>query len=278
MGYTRNQVQERISRTVKSGQSVVAAGAGIGISAKFAEKGGADMVIIYNSGRYRMTGHSSWAGFLPIGDANAIVLEMGEREVLPVIKEVPVIAGVFASDPTRRMEYFLTQVKDMGFSGIINFPSVGLLEGAFRDNLEETGLGFQKEVDTMKMAHEMDLYTMAYIFDEDQARLMAEAGVDCIVAHMGNTQGGSVGQTSGVPPLEDAVARSIKIREAALSANPTVVVLCHGGPIAFPADAQKVIQEAHLHGFVGASSMERLPVEKPLTEATRQFKEIMTRI
>jgi len=275
MAYTRQEVVDKIKReSLDLGKSVVAAGSGIGISAKFAEKGGADLIVIYNSGRYRMGGHSSWSGFLPIGDANAIVLEMGEREVLPIVKDKPVIAGVFPSDPTRRMDYLLKQIKDMGFSGIINFPTVGLLEGDFRDNMESTGFGWQKDVDVVHMAHEMDLYTMAYVFTPEQSAQMAEAGVDCIVAHMGNTKGGSVGQIGGVSSLEGAAIRTKEIADAAWKINPEIIVLCHGGPIAFPDDAAYVIKETGIQGFVGASSMERLPVEKPLMEATKAFKDI----
>ncbi len=275
MAYTRQEVVDKIKReSLDLGKSVVAAGSGIGISAKFAEKGGADLIVIYNSGRYRMGGHSSWAGFLPIGDANAIVLEMGEREVLPVVKDKPVIAGVFPSDPTRRMDYLLKQIKDMGFSGVINFPTVALLEGDFRDNMESTGFGWQKDVELTRMAHEMDLYTMAYVFTPEQSAQMAEAGIDCIVAHMGNTKGGSVGQIGGVSSLEGAAVLTKEIADAAWKINPEIIVLCHGGPIAYPDDAAYVIKETGIQGFVGASSMERLPVEKPLMEATKAFKDI----
>lgn len=275
MAYTRQEVVDKIKReSLDLGKSVVAAGSGIGISAKFAEKGGADLIVIYNSGRYRMGGHSSWAGFLPIGDANAIVLEMGEREVLPVVKDKPVIAGVFPSDPTRRMDYLLKQIKDMGFSGVINFPTVALLEGDFRDNMESTGFGWQRDVELTRMAHEMDLYTMAYVFTPEQSAQMAEAGIDCIVAHMGNTKGGSVGQIGGVSSLEGAAVLTKEIADAAWKINPEIIVLCHGGPIAYPDDAAYVIKETGIQGFVGASSMERLPVEKPLMEATKAFKDI----
>ncbi|MEG1633695.1 MAG: phosphoenolpyruvate hydrolase family protein [Oscillospiraceae bacterium] len=274
MAYTRTQVTERLNATLADGKPIIAAGSGIGISAKFAEKGGADLIVIYNSGRYRMTGYSSWAGFLPIGDANGIVLEMGEREILPVVKSAPVIAGIFASDPTRRMDVFLKQVKDMGFSGIINFPTVAILEGNFRDNLESSGLGFIREVEATKLAHDMELFTMAYVFNPDESAQMAEAGVDCIVAHMGNTKGGTVGQEGGVFTLADAAKLTREIAVAAWAVNPEIKVLCHGGPIAFPDDAAYVIREAGVQGFVGASSMERLPVEKPLTDATKAFKDI----
>lgn len=274
MSYTRTEVIYRLNKTLQEHKPVIAAGSGTGISAKFAEKGGADLIVIYNSGRYRMTGYSSWAGFLPIGDANAIVLEMGEREVIPVVQEAPVIAGIFASDPTRKMDHFLKQVKDMGFSGVINFPTVAILEGNYRDNLESSGLGFINEVNMIKMAHYMNLYTMSYVFNPEEAEEMAKAGVDCIVAHMGNTKGGSVGQIGGVFGLKDAVKLIKEIAQAAQNINPEIIVLCHGGPIAMPEDAAYVIQKTGVQGFVGASSMERLPVEKPLMEATKAFKNI----
>jgi predicted TIM-barrel enzyme len=275
MAYTREAVIAKIKQECLSqGKAVVAAGSGIGISAKFAEKGGADLIVIYNSGRYRMGGISSWGGFLPIGDANKIVLEMGEREVLPIVKHTPVIAGVFPSDPTRRMDYLLKQIKDIGFSGIINFPTVALLEGNFRNNMETTGYGFHCDIELVRLAHEMDLYTMAYVFDPQQSREMAQAGIDCVVAHMGNTKGGSVGQEGGVSDIDAAAIQTKKIADVAQSVNPEIIVLCHGGPIAFPKDAEYVIQKTGVQGFVGASSMERLPVEQPLTEATKAFKAI----
>ena len=274
MSYTRTEVIYRLNKTLQEHKPVIAAGSGTGISAKFAEKGGADLIVIYNSGRYRMTGYSSWAGFLPIGDANAIVLEMGEREVIPVVQEAPVIAGIFASDPTRKMDYFLKQVKDIGFSGVINFPTVAILEGNYRDNLESSGLGFENEVNMIKMAHDMNLYTMSYVFNPEEAEEMAKAGVDCIVAHMGNTKGGSVGQIGGVFGLKDASKLTKEIAQAAQNINPEIIALCHGGPIAMPEDAAYVIQKTGVQGFVGASSMERLPVEKPLMEATKAFKNI----
>lgn len=274
MAYTREEVVKLTKESLARGEPVIAAGSGIGISAKFAEKGGADLIVIYNSGRYRMGGLSSWCGFLPVGDANQIVLDMGEREVLNIVKKAPVIAGLFPSDPTRRMDYLLRRVKGMGFSGIINFPTVGLLEGAFRDNMESSGYGFIKDVELTRMAHDMDLYTMAYVFTPGQSEAMAKAGIDCIVAHMGNTKGGAVGQVGGVGTLDDAVRRTKAIAKAAWDVNPEIIVLCHGGPIAMPSDAAYVIQKAGVQGFVGASSMERLPVEKPLADATRAFKNI----
>lgn len=274
MQYTRTQVVERINKTITEGKPIVTAGAGIGISAKFAEKGGADLIVVYNSGRYRMTGYSSWCGYLPIGDANEIVLQMGEREILPVVKETPVIAGVFASDPTREMTHFLKQIKDLGFSGVTNFPTITLLEGDLRDNMETSGLGFICEVNMVKIARTLDLYTAVYVSTPDESEQMAKAGADCVIAHMGNTAGGTVGQEGGVPPLDEAVIRTKDIAQSALKINPDIVVLCHGGPIAMPKDAEYVIKRTGVDGFVGASSIERLPVEKPLTAATRAFKDI----
>lgn len=273
MQYDKMEVTSRIQKTLDNGKAVIAAGAGTGISAKFTEKGGADLIVIYNSGRYRMTGYTSWAGLLPIGDANEIVLEMGEREVLPVVKEAPVIAGVFASDPTREMSYFLKEVKKKGFSGVINFPTVGVLEGMFRDNLESTGLGYEREVDMIRQASQMNLYTMAYVFDEVQASQMAEAGVNAIVAHMGNTKGGTVGQDDAVD-LDYSVQLIQKIANESRKINPKVIVLCHGGPIAMPEDAAYIFEHTDIEGFVGASSLERLPVEKPLEDATKAFKSL----
>lgn len=220
-----------------------------------------------------MTGYSSWAGLLPIGDANAIVMQMGEREVLPIVKDTPVLAGVFAGDPTREMSYFLQEVKRVGFSGVINFPTIGVLEGQFRENLESTGIGYQREVDMIKMANEMGLFTMAYVFDPEQAASMAEVGIDAIVAHMGNTTGGTVGQEN-VMALDKSVEKISEISAAARKIKPEVFVLCHGGPIALPEDAAYVFERTDVDGFVGASSIERLPVEKPLEEATRAFKSL----
>lgn len=277
MTYTRSDVIAKIKEEcLDKNISVVAAGSGIGISAKFAERGGADLIVIYNSGRYRMGGHNSWSGFLPIGDANAIVKEMGEREVLPVVKHTPVIAGVFPSDPTRRMDYLLKELKDMGFAGVINFPTVGLFEedSAIRINMESSGIGWAKDVEVIKIAHEMDMYTMAYVFTPEQAAQMCEVGLDCVVAHMGNTKGGSIGQESNVKGIDVAVEKTREIAEAAWAVNPEAIVLCHGGPIAFPEDAEYVIKATGIQGFVGASSMERLPVEKPLEAATKAFKSI----
>lgn len=276
MQYKRDEVVKRLRDTLSADEPIIAAGAGTGISAKFTEKGGADLIVIYNSGRYRMSGYTSWAGLLPIGDANEIVLKMGEHEVLPIVKEAPVIAGVFASDPTREMSHFLKKIKELGFSGVINFPTVGVLEGQFRDNLESTGLGFQREVDMIRLARQMDLFTMAYVFDEEQATNMAEVGVNIVVAHMGNSSGGTVGQEK-VVTLDHTVQLIQKIADAARKINPDVIVLCHGGPIALPNDASYVFENTNIEGFVGASSLERIPIEKPLEEATHAFKSLRIR-
>lgn len=273
MQFSSQTVLRRLHDVTAEGKPIIAAGAGIGLSAKFTEKGGADLIIIYNSGRYRMRGYSSLCGYLPIGDANAIVKEMGEREVLPVVQDTPVIAGVFASDPTRRMDHFLGELKALGFAGVINFPSIAWLEGELRDGLESSGLGFQRELDMTRTAHEMGLFTMAYVFTPEEGEQMVAAGVDCVVAHMGNTVGGSVGQPHAIA-LDAAAALTQKIADAARKAKPDVVVLCHGGPIAVPEDFAHILEKTDVHGFVGASSMERLPVETALQDITRAFKRL----
>jgi predicted TIM-barrel enzyme len=276
MQFTRRQVIERIRAKIAAGRPVITAGAGIGISAKFAERGGADLIVVYNSGRYRMTGYTSVSGFLPIGDANAIVLEMGEREILPAARKTPIVAGIFAADPTRDMMHLLRRVRDIGFSGIINFPTVAYLEGELRSALESSGLGFECEVRAVTAAASVDLYTMAYVFTADEAAQMATAGVDCLVAHMGNTAGGTVGQKS-VLALTEAARRTQEIVESARKRNADAVVLCHGGPIATPTDVTFMLEHTDVEGFVGASSMERLPVEKPLEDMTRAFTNLTLR-
>jgi predicted TIM-barrel enzyme len=276
MRYTREQVLARLRKEIEAGRPIIGAGAGTGISAKFAEAGGADLIIIYNSGRYRMAGHGSLAGMLAFGDANQIVKEMGEREVLPVVKEVPVIAGVNGTDPTRRMEYFLKELDSLGFSGINNFPTVGLIDGNFRRELERTNLGYGKEVDMIALAHEMGFFTIVYVFNPEEATLMARAGADCVIAHMGLTVGGSIGSDIAMP-LSEAPARVQAIGEAAWKVNPDIILLSHGGPIATPEDAAYVNERCDAQGFVGASSMERLPVEVAITETVRRFKSIPVR-
>ncbi len=278
MRYTREQVLERLRAQVAAGRPVVGAGAGTGISAKFAEAGGADLIIIYNSGRFRMAGHGSLAGVLAYGDANAIVKEMGEREVLPVVRETPVIAGVMGTDPLRQMGYLLRELDALGFSGINNFPTVGLIDGRFRLELERTGMGFGKEVDMIGLAHELGFFTAVYVFNPDEATAMARAGADAIIAHMGLTVGGSIGLERGdAMQLEAAPAAVQAIGEAAWAVNKAALLLCHGGPIATPEDAAYVLARCGAVGFVGASSMERLPVETAITETMRQFKAVPLR-
>lgn len=256
---------------VTAGEFLVGAGAGTGLSAKSAEAGGADLIIIYNSGRFRMAGRGSLAGLLPYGDANAIVQEMA-AEVLPVVLQTPVLAGVCGTDPFRLMPRFLDQLKEMGFSGVQNFPTVGLFDGNFRANLEETGMGFGLEVEMIGLAAERDLLTCPYVFDTDSATAMTEAGADVIVPHMGLTTKGTIGATIAVG-LAEAAERIQTMRDAAVAVNDEVIVLCHGGPIAEPGDVDYI--RAHttgVAGFFGASSMERLPTERAITEQVQEFK------
>ena len=263
----------RLRKTIADGGVIIGAGAGTGLSAKCAEAGGADLIIIYNSGRYRMAGRGSLAGCMPYGDANAIVMEMA-GEVLPIVKETPVLAGVCGTDPFRLMPVFLQEVKRVGFSGVQNFPTVGLCDGQFRQNLEETGMGYGLEVDMIHDAHEAGLLCSPYVFDVDQAKAMARVGADVVVAHMGLTTKGAIGATTALT-LDDSVARIQAIRDAAVSVKPDVIVLCHGGPVAEPEDAEYVLTRTDgVAGFFGASSMERLPTEVAMTENMRRFKAI----
>jgi predicted TIM-barrel enzyme len=273
--FSRSEVISRLRQQIANGQSIVGAGAGTGISAKFAEAGGADLIIIYNSGRYRMAGHGSLAGLLAYGDANAIVKEMGEREVLPVVKNTPVVAGVMGTDPMRRMDYLLRELDALGFSGINNFPTVGLTDGRFRMELERTGMGFGVEVDMIRAAHEHGFFTCVYVFNADESDAMAKAGADCIIAHVGLTVGGSIGLAGqDALSLEATPALVQSIGDAAKRVNAESILLCHGGPIASPTDAAYVLQRCDAVGFVGASSMERLPVETAIVSTTREFKSI----
>jgi predicted TIM-barrel enzyme len=263
----------RFHTMIKEGVPIIGGGAGTGLSAKCEEAGGIDLIVIYNSGRYRMAGRGSLAGVLAYGNANEIVMEMA-REVLPVISRTPVLAGVNGTDPFCNFDHFLDQVKAIGFSGIQNFPTVGLIDGVFRSNLEETGMSYDLEVDVVRLARSKDLLTTPYVFDVGQARMMAEAGADIIVAHMGLTTGGSIGAETAMP-LEEAVNRVSEIARAALSVRNDIIVLCHGGPISTPEDAALILERCRqCHGFYGASSMERLPTEIALVEQTRRFKEI----
>jgi predicted TIM-barrel enzyme len=270
---TRTEALARLRAQVDSGKPIIGAGAGTGLSAKLAEAGGADLIIIYNSGRYRMAGRGSLAGLLPYGDANAIVVEMA-REVLPVVRETPVLAGVCGTDPFRLMPVFLDELKRIGFSGVQNFPTVGLFDGTFRVNLEETGMGFGLEVDMIRLARERDFLTAPYVFDDGEAAAMAEAGADVLVPHMGLTTGGAIGAETGKTLAESA--RLVQsMHDAAKRVNPDILVLCHGGPIAEPDDAAYVLANTEgVVGFFGASSMERLPTEIAMTENMRRFKSI----
>jgi predicted TIM-barrel enzyme len=267
------QARQRLRATLAAGGTIVGAGAGTGLSAKCAEAGGADLIIVYNSGRYRMAGRGSLAGLMPYGDANAIVLDMA-REVLPVVRETPVLAGVCGTDPFRFMDRFLGEVEDAGFAGVQNFPTVGLIDGVFRANLEETGMSYAQEVEMIASAAERGLLTAPYVFDVPSAEAMTRAGADVLVPHMGLTTKGAIGARTA-RSLDDCVALVQEMRDAAVAINPDVVVLCHGGPIAEPDDAQYVLSRTvGVVGFFGASSMERLPTEVALTENMRRFKAI----
>jgi predicted TIM-barrel enzyme len=269
----RSKILERFQDMMRRRVPIVGGGAGTGLSAKCEEAGGIDLIIIYNSGRYRMAGRGSAAGLLAYGNANQIVKEMA-AEVLPVVKATPVLAGVNGTDPFMLMKPFLAELKAMGFSGVQNFPTIGLFDGAMRQSFEETGMGFGLEVDMIAHAHGFDLLTTPYVFNPDEARAMTKAGADIIVAHMGVTTGGSIGATS-TKTLEECVFAIDAIADAALAVRKDVIILCHGGPIAMPADAEFILQNTeHCHGFYGASSMERLPVEVALTEQTKKFKAI----
>lgn len=273
MAFTRKQILEHLQNSIDAGIPIMGGGAGTGISAKFEEAGGVDLIVIYNSGRFRMAGRGSLAGCMPYGDANAIVMEMA-NEVLPVVKNTPVLAGVCGTDPFRLMDKFLQQVEDVGFSGVQNFPTVGLYDSQFRQNLEETGMGYGLEVDMIATAHEQDLFTTPYAFNPDEAKAMAGAGADILVAHLGLTTKGSIGATAAVT-LEEAPGKVQEMADAAKSVNPEVICLCHGGPIAMPEDAAYVLKNTEgVHGFYGASSMERLPTEEAITGQMKKFKAI----
>ncbi len=269
----RKTLLDRFQAMKARGEPIVGGGAGTGLSAKCEEAGGIDLIVIYNSGRYRMAGRGSLAGLLAYGDANAIVVEMA-AEVLPVVKHTPVLAGVNGTDPFRQMDLFLAELKRIGFAGVQNFPTVGLIDGTFRANLEETGMSYGLEVDMIAEARRQDLLTTPYVFGEGEAAAMAQAGADIIVCHLGLTTGGSIGAETALK-LADCPAKVEAWAEAALKINKDVLVLVHGGPVAMPDDAAFVLRETkNCHGFYGASSMERLPAERALTEQTRAFKRI----
>lgn len=270
---TRQQILTKLRNQLDAGQPIVGGGAGTGISAKAAEAGGIDLIIIYNSGRFRMAGRGSLSGLLAYGNANEIVMDMA-NEVLPVVKHTPVIAGVNGTDPFIVMEHFLKQIKDIGFAGVQNFPTVGLIDGIFRQNLEETGMGFGSEIDMIQMARDFDLLTTPYAFDEDQAKELAKAGADILVPHMGLTTSGTIGAKTALT-LEDAAKKVQSLADAARSVNPEILVLCHGGPIANPEDAQYILDNTEgIGGFYGASSVERFPTENGIKEQTEKFKNI----
>jgi predicted TIM-barrel enzyme len=270
---TRAENLAKFKEQVANGKILVGVGAGTGITAKSSEAGGADMLIIYNSGRYRMAGRGSLAGLLSYGDANQIVVEMG-AEVLPVVKHTPVLAGVCGTDPFRVMEIYLKQLKAQGFNGVQNFPTVGLIDGVFRQNLEETGMGYGLEVEMIRKAHELDMLTCPYVFDPDQARAMAEAGADILVAHMGLTTKGTIGAKTALT-LDDCVVKIKDIIKAGREVNPDIMVICHGGPIAEPDDAQYVISRVpEIDGFFGASSIERFAAERGIKAQAAAFKAI----
>ncbi|RJT07957.1 phosphoenolpyruvate hydrolase family protein [Halococcus sp. IIIV-5B] len=275
MKYSRTESLERLASTIDAGEPVIGAGAGTGISAKFAERGGIDLLIIYNSGRYRMNGRGSLAGLLPYGDANEIVVEMG-HEVLPVVEDTPVLAGVNGTDPFRDMSVFLADLRRRGFSGVQNFPTVGLIDedSSFRQNLAETGMGYDREVEMIREASEQGLLTCPYVFNEDQARAMTEAGADVVVSHMGLTTSGDIGAETALD-LDTAADRVQSHHDAAKSVNEDVHVICHGGPIAWPEDAEYVLNNTTgVIGFFGASSIERLATEDAIENQTREFKAI----
>src|SRR5213594_1630811 len=272
--YTRKEVVERLRATLENGRPIIAAGAGTGISAKFIERGGADLIIIYNSGRFRMAGHGSTCGLMAYGDANAVAMEIGEFEVLPIVQEIPVICGVHATDPRRRMWHWLLKVKDMGFSGVNNFPTHCIVDGLFRQVLEETGMSVKKEFEMVALARKMDLFSIVYVSSPQESKAMAEAGADAIIAHVGTTVGGTIGVKGAVITLDESVRRVQAVIAAGCRVRKDIIFLSHGGPIATPEDAAYVNQHTDAVGFVGASSLERLGVEESLTNLTRRFKKV----
>jgi predicted TIM-barrel enzyme len=269
--FSREACLQRLRDQVASGKPIIGGGAGTGLSAKCAEAGGIDLIIIYNSGRFRMAGRGSLSGMMPYGDANQVVMDMA-REVLPVVRHTPVLAGVCGTDPFRIMKRFLLEVQSAGFSGVQNFPTVGLIDGTFRQGLEETGMGFGLEVDMIAAAHDLGLLTCPYVFTEEEARAMARAGADVLIPHMGLTTKGTIGAQSALT-LQQAAARVQSLHDAAHSVRPDILVLCHGGPIAEPEDAQFILEHTRgIVGFFGASSIERLPTELAITSCVRRFK------
>ncbi|TFG45444.1 MAG: phosphoenolpyruvate hydrolase family protein [Dehalococcoidia bacterium] len=273
MAISREEILSRLLTQIQFGKPIVGCGAGTGISAKFAEKGGADLIIIYNSGRFRMAGRGSLAGLMPYGDANQIVVDMA-AEVLPVVKNTPVLAGVCGTDPFRLMPNFLKQLKEMGFSGVQNFPTVGLIDGNFRANLESTGMGYDKEIEMIRLANELDLFTSPYVFNEDDARAMAAAGADQLVAHVGLTTAGSIGASVALT-LDEAIYKVLQIAEAGREVRKDLLVICHGGPFDEPENVGEALKRMPaINGFFGASSIERLPTERAITAQVEAFKDL----
>lgn len=273
MAISRTEIINRLKNQIQNNQAIIGAGAGTGLSAKCAETGGVDLIIIYNSGRYRMAGRGSLAGLMPYGDANQIVVDMGS-EVLPIVTDTPVLAGVCGTDPFRLMDVYLQNLKQVGFSGVQNFPTVGLIDGVFRQNLEETGMGYDLEVEMIHKAHQLDLFTSPYVFNEEDAVKMAQAGADLLVAHVGLTTKGSIGAKTALT-LDESVDLVQRIHDAGKSVNPNIIILCHGGPISEPEDAQYVLNKTNgVAGFFGASSVERLPTENAITNQVRNFKKL----
>jgi predicted TIM-barrel enzyme len=273
MAIQRQEILKRLRAQIDAGRPIVGCGAGTGISAKFAEAGGADLIIIYNSGRYRMAGRGSLAGLMPYGDANGIVVDMAS-EVLPVVKDTPVLAGVCGTDPFRLMPVFLRQLKEIGFSGVQNFPTVGLIDGNFRANLEGTGMGYDKEIEMIRLAHEMEMFTSPYVFDEDDARAMAKAGADQLVAHVGLTTAGTIGAAVALT-LDQAIEKVMAIAEAGRSVRKDILVICHGGPFDEPDSVAKALSRMPgIYGFFGASSIERLPTERAIRGQVQDFKKL----
>lgn len=272
--YTRQEVRDRLKANLAQKKAIIAAGAGTGISAKFIEKGGADLLIIYNSGRFRMAGHGSTAVLMAYVYANKESIDIGEFEVLPVVEEIPVICGVHGSDPRRRMWHHSLKVKDMGFSGVNNFPTHCIVDGQFRNILEETGMGFEKEVEMVRLANKMELFSIVYVSKPSEARMMAEVGADAIISHVGTTVGGSIGVVNATVTMDDAISATQEIINAGKKVNPDAFFLAHGGPINTPEDVRIILDRTDAHGFVGASSLERMGVEQSLTELTRRFKSL----
>lgn len=270
--YTKEEVAKRLRDEVATGKPVVIAGAGTGISGKFAERGGVDLIGVYNSGLYRMDGNGSLAGLMPYGNANQIVIDLAHR-VFPQIREAPMIAGICGSDPTREMRPYLRHLKELGFSAVMNFPTVGLIDGRFRRELEDTGMGYGKEIETLRLAAELGLFTLGYAFDEEEAAMVGAAGMDVLICHMGLTTGGAIGSKySEEVSLEKCAALIDRMAAAARQGNPAIMIFAHGGPISSPDDTAYIYAHTDAVGFLGASSIERIPIERPLTDCVIAFK------